>query len=168
MRVLFAGTPEAALPTLEALLASKHDVVGVLTRADARQGRGRTLHPSPVAVMSRDAGLDVRTPATLKGEHADDVRDWLRDREELPRRDLAAAHTAMASVLAHARAELERVLRRDGRIDWDSMPEGADAPSMAEFTMRSLLDSLKKGDEDCAVLVVLLERGLSPPPEQQL
>ena len=91
------------------------------------------------------------------------MRDWLRDREELPRRDLAAAHTAMASVLAHARAELERVLRRDGRIDWDSMPEGADAPSMAEFTMRSLLDSLKKGDEDCAVLVVLLERGLSPP-----
>ena len=78
MRVLFAGTPEAALPTLEALLASEHDVVGVLTRADARQGRGRTLHPSPVAAMSRDAGLDVRTPATLKGEHADDVRDWVR------------------------------------------------------------------------------------------
>ena len=78
MRVLFAGTPEAALPTLEALLASEHDVVGVLTRADARQGRGRMLHPSPVAAMARDAGLDVRTPATLKGEHADDVRDWVR------------------------------------------------------------------------------------------
>ena len=79
MRVLFAGTPEAALPTLEALMASEHDVVGVLTRADARRGRGRTLHPSPVAAMARDAGLDVRTPATLKGEEADDVRDWLRD-----------------------------------------------------------------------------------------
>ena len=78
MRVLFAGTPEAALPTLEALLASEHDVVGVLTRADARRGRGRMLHPSPVAAMARDAGLDVRTPATLKGEHADDVRDWVR------------------------------------------------------------------------------------------
>ena len=60
-------------------MASEHDVVGVLTRADARRGRGRTLHPSPVAAMSRDAGLDVRTPATLKGEEADDVRDWLRD-----------------------------------------------------------------------------------------
>ena len=79
MRVLFAGTPEAALPTVEALMASEHDVVGVLTRADARRGRGRTLHPSPVAAMARDAGLDVRTPATLKGEEADDVRDWLRD-----------------------------------------------------------------------------------------
>ena len=60
-------------------MASEHDVVGVLTRADARRGRGRTLHPSPVAAMARDAGLDVRTPATLKGEEADDVRDWLRD-----------------------------------------------------------------------------------------
>ena len=75
MRVLFAGTPEAALPTLEALIASEHDVVGVLTRADARKGRGRTLHPSPVAAMARDAELDVRTPATLKGEQTDDVRD---------------------------------------------------------------------------------------------
>ena len=71
MRVLFAGTPEAALPTLEALIASEHDVVGVLTRADARKGRGRTLHPSPVAAVARDAGLDVRTPATLKGEKAE-------------------------------------------------------------------------------------------------
>ena len=60
-------------------MASEHDVVGVLTRADARRGRGRTLHPSPVAAMARDAGLDVRTPATLKGEEAYDVRDWLRD-----------------------------------------------------------------------------------------
>ena len=60
-------------------MASEHDVVGVLTRADARRGRGRTLHSSPVAAMARDAGLDVRTPATLKGEEADDVRDWLRD-----------------------------------------------------------------------------------------
>ena len=78
MRVLFAGTPEAALPTLEALIASEHDVVGVLTRADARKGRGRTLHPSPVAATARGAGLDVRTPATLKGEQAGDVRDWVR------------------------------------------------------------------------------------------
>jgi len=77
MRVLFAGTPEAALPTLEALIASEHDVVGVLTRADARKGRGRTLHPSPVAAVARDAGLDVRTPATLKGEQADDVHAWV-------------------------------------------------------------------------------------------
>ena len=81
MRVLFAGTPEVALPTLKALIASEHDVVGVLTRADARKGRGRTLHPSPVAAVAREAGLDVRTPAALKGEAADDVRAWVRGLE---------------------------------------------------------------------------------------
>ena len=77
MRVLFAGTPEAALPTLEALSASEHDVVGVLTRADARKGRGRTLHPSPVAAAAREAGLDVRTPSSLKEGAGDDVRAWI-------------------------------------------------------------------------------------------
>ncbi len=79
MRVLFAGTPEVALPTLEGLIASEHDVVGVLTRADARKGRGRTLYPSPVAAMAREAGLDVKTPSTLKGEAADEVRTWVRE-----------------------------------------------------------------------------------------
>lgn len=69
MRVLFAGTPEVALPTLRALMNDpEHEVVGVLTRADARQGRGRSRRPSPVAALAREAGLDTRTPATLKDE----------------------------------------------------------------------------------------------------
>lgn len=75
MRVLFAGTPEAALPTLAALLDSEHEVVGVLTRADARQGRGRALKPSPVADLARRAGLEVRTPATLKDRR---TQEWVR------------------------------------------------------------------------------------------
>ncbi|QPL04412.1 MULTISPECIES: methionyl-tRNA formyltransferase [Actinomyces] len=76
MRVLFAGTPEVALPVLRALMDhEEHDVVGVLTRADARRGRGRTLHPSPVAALAREAGLDVRTPTTLKDE---DTQAWVR------------------------------------------------------------------------------------------
>ena len=41
MRLLFAGTPAAAVPSLEALLGSRHEVVAVLTRPDARSGRGR-------------------------------------------------------------------------------------------------------------------------------
>ncbi|RRD27265.1 methionyl-tRNA formyltransferase [Actinomyces bowdenii] len=78
MRVLFAGTPEAALPTLSALLESDHEVVGVLTRADARKGRGRALTPSPVARLAREAGLEVRTPATLKDPSA---QEWIRSLE---------------------------------------------------------------------------------------
>jgi methionyl-tRNA formyltransferase len=62
MRVLFAGTPEVALPSLHALLDSAHEVLGVLTRPDAPAGRGRTLTPSPVARAALDAGLEVLRP----------------------------------------------------------------------------------------------------------
>jgi methionyl-tRNA formyltransferase len=62
MRLLFAGTPEVALPSLHALLESAHEVLGVVTRPDAPAGRGRTLTPSPVARAALDAGLEVLRP----------------------------------------------------------------------------------------------------------
>ncbi|MGH3346442.1 MAG: methionyl-tRNA formyltransferase, partial [Nocardioides sp.] len=49
MRVVFAGTPEAALPSLDAIAASGNELVGVVTRPDAPAGRGRRLVASPVA-----------------------------------------------------------------------------------------------------------------------
>jgi methionyl-tRNA formyltransferase len=63
MRVVFAGTPEVALPSLEALLASRHEVVAVVTRPDAPAGRGRRLAPSPVGERAAAAGVEVLTPA---------------------------------------------------------------------------------------------------------
>jgi methionyl-tRNA formyltransferase len=68
VRVLFAGTPEVAVPTLEALLASDHEVVGVLTRPDARSGRGRQTRASPVREVAEAAGLPVLAPARLRDE----------------------------------------------------------------------------------------------------
>lgn len=62
MRVVFAGTPEVALPALDAVLASRHDVVAVLTRPDAPAGRGRRPTASPVAERARAAGIEVLTP----------------------------------------------------------------------------------------------------------
>jgi len=62
MRVLFAGTPETAVPSLRAILASQHEVVAVLTRPDARAGRGRKLAPSPIADVAADAGIEVLKP----------------------------------------------------------------------------------------------------------
>jgi methionyl-tRNA formyltransferase len=62
LRVVFAGTPSVALPALEALLASRHDVVAVVTRPDAPAGRGRSLRPSPVKERALAAGLEVLTP----------------------------------------------------------------------------------------------------------
>ena len=68
MRVLFAGTPAAAVPSLRALAASEHEVVAVLTRPDAPAGRGRTLQPSAVHVAADALGLEVLTPARLRDE----------------------------------------------------------------------------------------------------
>ena len=62
MRLVFAGTPEPALPSLDALLASRHEVVAVVTRPDAPAGRGRTLRPSPVKERALAAGVEVLTP----------------------------------------------------------------------------------------------------------
>lgn len=63
MRIVFAGTPEVALPTLEALHGSDHEVVAVLTRPDARTGRGRKISRSPVAAWADEHGIEVLTPA---------------------------------------------------------------------------------------------------------
>lgn len=63
MRLVFAGTPEAALPALDALLASRHEVVAVLTRPDAPAGRGRAPTPSPVRRRAAEAGVPALTPA---------------------------------------------------------------------------------------------------------
>ena len=62
MRLVFAGTPEVALPALEALLHSSHEVVAVLTRPAAASGRGRRTAASPVADRAAEAGIEVLTP----------------------------------------------------------------------------------------------------------
>ena len=68
MRLVFAGTPEPAAVALQRLLVSEHEVVAVLTRPDARKGRGRTLHPSPVKALALEHGIEVLTPETLAGD----------------------------------------------------------------------------------------------------
>lgn len=66
MRLVFAGTPDTALPSLDALAASAHEVVAVVTRPDAPAGRGRSLVPSPVRVRAEALGMRVLTPASAK------------------------------------------------------------------------------------------------------
>jgi methionyl-tRNA formyltransferase len=62
LRLLFAGTPAPAVPSLELLLGSDHEVVAVLTRPDARSGRGRSPSRSPVAERADAAGVPVLQP----------------------------------------------------------------------------------------------------------
>jgi methionyl-tRNA formyltransferase len=66
MRLVFAGTPAVALPALEAIHASGHELVAVLTRPDAPSGRGRRLERSPAAAWADERGIEVLTPARLR------------------------------------------------------------------------------------------------------
>jgi len=69
MRLVFAGTPEAALPSLRRLIASpRHDVVGVLTRPDAVSGRRGKATPSPVARLARQENIPLLTPPRPNSE----------------------------------------------------------------------------------------------------
>ncbi|GAA2753166.1 methionyl-tRNA formyltransferase [Amnibacterium kyonggiense] len=66
MRIIFAGTPEAAVPSLEALAASAHEVVRVVTRPPAPLGRKRVLTPSPVEARAVELGLPVLRASRLR------------------------------------------------------------------------------------------------------
>ena len=62
MQIAVAATPEVALPTLEALLKSEHNLVSVITQPDRPAGRGLSLKESPVAIWAKDRGISVRQP----------------------------------------------------------------------------------------------------------
>ncbi|MEU1950344.1 methionyl-tRNA formyltransferase [Nocardia rhamnosiphila] len=62
MRIVFAGTPDPAVPSLRRLLDSRHEVVAVVTRPDAVAGRGRRLKRSPVGQLADEHGIPVLTP----------------------------------------------------------------------------------------------------------
>jgi methionyl-tRNA formyltransferase len=68
VRIIFAGTPEFAVPSLRMLLASKHQVCAAYTQPDRPAGRGRKLQPSPVKELAESAGVPVFQPTSLKPE----------------------------------------------------------------------------------------------------
>ena len=68
MRIAFFGTPDYAIPVLEAMFSSGHMVVGVYTRPDRRAGRGRHVTPPPVKLFAEEHDLPVFQPVNLGGE----------------------------------------------------------------------------------------------------
>ncbi|HIW96140.1 MAG TPA: methionyl-tRNA formyltransferase [Candidatus Corynebacterium gallistercoris] len=81
VKILFAGTPAPAAQALRALLADDRlEVVAVITQPDAAKGRGRTLHPSPVAEVAREHGLDTHKWPSLKqdADSGAEVREQFR------------------------------------------------------------------------------------------
>ncbi|HWW19767.1 MAG TPA: methionyl-tRNA formyltransferase [Steroidobacteraceae bacterium] len=80
LRVAFAGTPEFAVPTLQALADSHHTLVGVLTQPDRPAGRGRELKRSPVKDLGLRLGLSVSQPAALRDDaQRAELASWQAD-----------------------------------------------------------------------------------------
>tara|TARA_B100000676_G_scaffold301013_1_gene347544 strand:- start:513 stop:1481 length:969 start_codon:yes stop_codon:yes gene_type:complete len=78
LRLAFAGTPDFAATSLQAVLGTDHDVVAVLTQPDRGAGRGKKLHKSPVKEIAEEHGIPVLQPVSLKD---DAIQQQLRDLE---------------------------------------------------------------------------------------
>jgi len=70
MRIAFMGTPDFAVPTLEALVQAGHAIAAVYTQPPRRAGRGKAVQPSPVQLRAEALGLAVRAPLTLRDPDA--------------------------------------------------------------------------------------------------
>jgi len=80
LRIVFFGTPAFAVPTLRALLASRHPVIGVVTQPDRPRGRGQQLQPGPVKILAAGHGLPVLQPLKMRDEgFLDALRAWQPD-----------------------------------------------------------------------------------------
>ena len=79
-RIVFMGTPEFAVPVLDALTRTTHTIVGVFTRPDQPAGRGKQLHASPIKQLAQERGLAIFQPATLRQpENVAPLRDLAPD-----------------------------------------------------------------------------------------
>ncbi|MEC5181327.1 methionyl-tRNA formyltransferase [Arthrobacter sp. CG_A4] len=145
MRVLFAGTPAVAVPSLDALIDAGFDVVAVMTRPDAPLGRKRVLTPSPVAARAAELGIEII--------HAVKVNAEITAR-------IAAAAPDVAAIVAYGglipRAALD--LPRHGWINlhFSLLPAWRGAAPVQR--------ALMAGDDVTGAVTFLLEEGLDTGP----
>lgn len=80
MKIIYMGTPDFAVPALDALAEAGHDIVAVYSQPPRPAGRGKKLHPTPVHARAEAMGLPVRTPLSLKGaEEQAEFAGWGAD-----------------------------------------------------------------------------------------
>ena len=80
LRLVFFGTPELAVPTLENLIAGAHDVVGVVSQPDRARGRGRKQSPSPISAIALREDIPLIRPERVGDEAAiESLREWRPD-----------------------------------------------------------------------------------------
>ncbi len=145
MRVLFAGTPAVALPSLEALRAAGHEIVAVLTRPDAPLGRKRILTPSPVAARATELGLPVIKANKIDAEIAAAI---------------AATDPAVAAIVAYGALIPESALQIPAHgwinLHFSLLPAWRGAAPVQH--------ALINGDEVTGASTFLLEKGLDTGP----
>lgn len=144
MRVLFAGSPEVALPTLRAIAASAHDLVGVITQPPRPVGRKQVLTPTPVATLAAELGVDCVTPKTTDGVLAA-VETWSPE---------------IAVVVAYGRllgpAELESVPLGWWNVHFSILPRWRGATPVQH--------ALQEGDQATGISIFRLEESLDTGP----
>lgn len=145
MRVLFAGTPAVAVPSLNALVEAGFDVVAVLTRPDAPVGRKRVLTPSPVAARAAELGIEV--------VHASRVDDAVTAK-------IAAVSPDVAAIVAYGglvpRAALDIPRRGWINLHFSLLPAWRGAAPVQRAVMA--------GDDITGAVTFLLEEGLDTGP----
>jgi len=146
MRVVFAGTPEVAVPSLRAILGSRHDVVAVITRPDAPAGRGRRLVTSPIADLAAEAGIE-----TLKPDRPRDPDFLARLREIAPDVAPVVAYGALVP-----RAALDIPTRGWINLHFSLLPAWRGAAPVQHAVMA--------GDQVTGASTFLLEEGMDTGP----
>ncbi|MDK1361098.1 methionyl-tRNA formyltransferase [Arthrobacter sp. zg-Y1219] len=145
MRVLFAGTPSVAVPSLNALLEAGFDVVAVLTRPDAPLGRKRTLTPSPVAARAEELGLPVIRAAKIDDDAVAAIR---------------AANPDVAAIVAYGGLIPERALSIPAHgwinLHFSLLPAWRGAAPVQHAVIN--------GDDVTGASTFLLEKGLDTGP----
>jgi len=146
MRIAFMGTPDFAVPTLDALIAAGHEIAAVYTQPPRRAGRGKALSPSPIQRGAEAAGLAVRTPETL--------------RDPAAQTDFAALDLDVAIVAAYGLILPVPILEAPRRgclnVHGSLLPRWRGAAPI----QRAIL----AGDETTGVCIMQMEKGLDTGP----
>ena len=146
MRIAFMGTPDFAVPTLERLIAAGHDIAAVYTQPPRPAGRGKGLKPSPVQTAADRAGLQVRSPRSL--------------REPSEQKAFAALGLDLAVVAAYGLILPEPILGAPAggciNVHASVLPRWRGAAPI----QRAIL----AGDAETGITIMLMERGLDTGP----
>ncbi|OAT51754.1 methionyl-tRNA formyltransferase [Providencia heimbachae] len=193
LKIIFAGTPDFAAKHLAALLKTKHQIVGVLTRHDKPAGRGKKLTSSPVKILAEEHDIPVFQPITLRDTAN---QQWIKDQDadlmivvayglilpqavlDIPRLGCFNVHGSLLPRWRGA-APIQRaiwagdhetgvtIMQMDAGLDTGDMLYKATLPITAEDTSATLYDKLAiTGPEALIHTVDMLSSGKCTPEKQ--